>query len=255
VNLRQCIVHIETDGCTVDLSGAYCYQLPDEVITDQYLLASSEQRERGFETGANLNFKARLKDRVEFVFKGKSSRTSAAKDGQSHNTKGKRRVMLISCNGKYWVVGDDEYGDPRNPGGRLRERYFNEDHSKPLCAVDVKRGVSVAKVTVEVRAKFGHLDVDLLDEWGRPSRKARQEHIDDIARSLRDRLKGMALAKAIRKYQLEFYAELPPAEFVLEQRSLVAKMPNEAAGGDIAPIIDIGPVDPSSAARKRRAKL
>ena len=58
------------------------------------------------------------------------------------------------------------YGDPRKQNGWLDERYFNEEKDKPICAVNVRNRVVEAKVIVTVRAKFGHLDVIILDDMG-----------------------------------------------------------------------------------------
>jgi len=234
VNLRQCNVHVITEGCVVDLSDAYSYRLPETVITEQYEVTSREHRHGSSEGRVGGNVKSSPKNLFGFMFAlfgfmfgGNVSRKAETKKDVSHLAKGTRRIMLISCNGEYWTVGDDEYGDPRNSRGRLRERYFNEERDKPLCAIDVKRGTGVAKVTIQVRARFGHLDVDLLDDWGRRRRTAGPEYITDIGRSLRDRLKGIALAKTIRNQQLQSYPALPPSEFLLEQRRLFAHMPRK----------------------------
>jgi hypothetical protein len=163
--------------------------------------------------------------------KGKASRTKTTGDKQQRKAKGKRRIMLISCNGDYWTVGDGEYGDPRRHNGWLDERYFHENREKPLCAVDVRNGVAEAKVTVTVRAKYGHLDVTILDDMGRPAAKAGPEYAHDVANALRERLKGIAFAKAIRERQRELFLSLPPAEFELARKTVIARMPKPVTTG------------------------
>ncbi len=228
VHLRQCLVEVETENCEVDLSDAYCFELPSEILEEIFTHEDSESRDTSNEVGGGADGKICWRDRASIAFKGKASRKNTINEKQQRKSKGKRRIMLISCKGNYWTVGDGEHGDPRRQNGWLDERYFNEDRDKPLCAVNVKKGVAEAKVTVKVLAKYGHLDVIILDDMGRPVRKAGTEHAHDIANSLRARLKGIALAKAIRERQRDLFPCLPPAEFELACNTLIACMPKSA---------------------------
>jgi hypothetical protein len=228
VHLRQCNVHISTKGCAVDLSNAYSHQLPKNVISADYKRDSSERRQGTSQGSAGGKFKSRFKHLFEIMLGGKVIRKAETKRDETDRVRGTRRIMLISCNGDYWTVGDDEYGDPRNSWGRLRGQYFNEDKKKPLCAIDVRRETRRATVMIQVRARFGHLDIDVLDDSGRPSRTASAEYVSDVGRSLRARLKGIAVAKTIRNWQLQAFPTLPPSEFVLEQQRLFTRMPPNA---------------------------
>lgn len=225
VHLRQCLVEIETENCEVDLTNAYCFELPPEILEEIYTREDSESLATSNEIGGGAEGKVNLKARVSLALKGKASHKKMTGDKQQRKAKGKRRIMLISCNGDYWTVGDGEYGDPRRHNGWLDERYFHEDKEKPLCAVDVRKGVAEAKVTVTVRAKYGHLDVAILDAMGRPAAKAGPEYAHDVANALRERLKGIAIAKAIRERQRELFPALPPAEFELARKTVIARMP------------------------------
>lgn len=231
IHLRQCLVEIETENCEIDLTDAYCFELPPGILEEIYTREDSESLAISNEIGGGVEGKVSLWDRASLAVKGKASRTKRTGDKQQRKAKGRRRIMLISCNGGYWTVGDGEYGDPRRDNGWLDERYFHEDREKPLCAVDVKKGVGEAKVTVTVRAKFGHLDVAILDEMGRPAGKAGPEYAHDVANTLRERLKGIAVAKAIRENQRELFPSLPPAEFELARKTLVARMPKPMTTG------------------------
>jgi len=195
-------------------------------------------------------------NRASLALKGNASRTKMTGDKQQRKAKGKRRIMLIRCNGSYWTVGDGEYGDPRRHNSWLDERYFNEDREKPLCAVDVKKGVAEAKVTVTVRAKYGHLDVMILDAMGQSARKAGPEYAHDVANALRERLKGIAVAKAIRERQHELSPSLPPAEFELARKTVIARMPKPVTTGVPAHTtqteVKTGPLAPTAKRVRRR---
>ncbi len=228
IHLRQCLVEIETENCDVDLTDAYCFELPSEVLKEIFTREDSESLATSNEIGGHAEGKVGWKARASFALKGKASRTKSTNNKQLRKAKGKRQIMLISYNGGYWTVGDGEYGDPRRQNGWLDERYFHEDQDKPLCAVNVRNGAVEAKVTVTVRAKFGHLDVLILDDMGRPVRKAGTEYAQDVGNALRERLKGIAVAKAIREHQRELFPSLPPAEFELARKTVIARMPKAA---------------------------
>jgi hypothetical protein len=237
INLRQCVVDLVTEGCNADLTDAYSFQLPDVDIAESSSFESLEQRAVGGEIRASAEAKHGFVNRITV---GIASKASAAKEATQHEvrtTKRKRRVMLIACNGDHWVVGDDEHGDPRNEQGWLRERYFNEDKTKPLCAINVRKGTEKATVTISVRAKLGHLDVSLLDSMGRPTRRAGPQHMPDVATALRERLKGLAVAKALRERQSQLYPALPPAEFELVRTTIVAHMPKQPSGADLSQVV------------------
>jgi hypothetical protein len=225
VHLRQCLVEIETENCDIDLTDAYCFELPPEIIEEIFAREDSESLASSNEIGGGAEGKVSWKACASLALKGKASRTKKTADKQHRKAKGKRRIMLISCNGDYWTVGDGEYGDPRKQYGWLDERYFNEEKDKPICAVNVRNGVVEAKVIVTVRAKFGHLDVIILDDMGRPVRKAGTEYAHDVASALRARLKGIAVAKAIRERQPGLFPSLPPAEFELVRQTVIARIP------------------------------
>jgi hypothetical protein len=198
-----------------NLRHAYNYSLRDGIQNHGLRLS---------EGSAAGNAKSSVKGLLEVMLGRKASRKAPTRRDETHQAKATRHITLISCNGEYWTVGDDEYGDPRNPRGRLRGPYFNEEKDKPLCAVDVKGGAGVATITIQVRARFGDLDIDLLDDRGRPGRTAGPEHVSDIGRALRARLAGIAAAKIIRDRQVHSFPALPPSEFVLEQKTLFVRM-------------------------------
>jgi hypothetical protein len=233
INLRQCIVDLMTEGCEADLSDAYSFELPDAIVEESSSFEAAQRQTIDGE--GELSCGAETKGmNILGGLKFKASAKKGAKQQNIITGKRKRRVMLISCNGEHWIVGDDEYGDPRNKHGWLRERYFNEDKTKPLCAINVKKGTTEAKVAIVVRAKLGHLDVSLLDSMGRPSRKAGPQHVNDVTDALRERLKGIAVAKAFRERQIKLYPTepLPPAEFELVRTTIIAHMPQAALETD-----------------------
>jgi hypothetical protein len=224
VHLRQCVIDIKTENCNVDLSNAYSFELSPEIIEEIFSGEDSESRATRDDAGGRSEGKLSFVGRFSVSGKGQVSRKKSVNDKQSRKAKGKRSIMLISCNGDYWTVGDHEYGDPRRYNGWLDERYFNEDKDKPLCAVDVTEGAGKATVTVTVCAKYGHLDVFLLDEMGRRTGKAGKQYANDIADALRERVRGMAVAKALSNRQSVHIERLPPAEFELASSTLVAHL-------------------------------
>jgi hypothetical protein len=169
IHLRNCIVALSAEGCSYDLSDAYDYSLPDAAISEHIQQNETQRTDREIAGGAEIGGKA-----SSFGIFGKLSargKALASRSGsQSRKTRVKRRIMLISCNGSYWLVGDEERGDPRNHLGRLKERYFNEDSAR---TIEMSDGVENAEITLEIRAKFGHLDVELLNDLGQPARPAR----------------------------------------------------------------------------------
>jgi hypothetical protein len=256
VHLRQCLVEIETENCEVDLTDAYCFELPPEILEEILTRVDSESLATSKEIGGGAEGKLSLKNRAILTLKGKASRTKMTDDKQQRKAKGRRRIMLISCNGDYWTVGDGEYGDPRRHNGWLDERYFNEDKEKPLCAVDVRKGITEAKVTVAVRAKCGHLDITILDAMGRPASKAGPEYAHDVANALRERLKGIAFAKAIHDRQRDLLPSLPPAEFELARQTVIAHVPKPVTTGVPAPTTqtetETSPLVPAAKRARRR---
>ncbi len=227
-----------------------------EILEEFYTREDTESLATSNEIGAGAEARVTWRHRASLALKGKSSRAIVTDDKQQRKAKGKRRIMLISCNGSYWTVGDGEYGDPRKQNGWLDERYFNEDREKPLCAINVKKGVAYAKVTVTVRAKFGHLDVKILDAMGRPVGNAGPGNAHDVANALRERLKGIAVAKAIRERQRELFPSLPPAEFDLARKSIVARMPKHITTGVPASTIqtaaETSPLAPAAKRTRQR---
>jgi hypothetical protein len=233
VHLRQCIVEIKTVGCTQNLSDAYSFALPDSVISDATQQDESQKTGQTAEVGAEAGGSA-SKPGMITKLTGKVGWKKAKDKTETRKTRFKRRIMLVSCNGAYWLVGDDEHGDPRNAEGRLKERYFNEESDRPLCAIEVSEGVEVAEVRVEVRAKFGHLDVELLNDLGRPLRAAKEADALDISHALKARLRGLSIAKALRGRQRDERPgiELPQSEFLLSTRTLLAHMPRPGSLAD-----------------------
>ena len=230
VHLRQCIVEIRTTRCEPDYSSAYSYELPEKVISDTSKAERSESFSYGIQTDAKLSTPSPV---------GIGAHLAAAfgvgrKRDRSRTTNFKRRIMLVAFEGGYWLVGDAEYGDPRNEDGRLKERYFGEVPDLPMCAIEVPKGVDVAEICVEVRAKFGHLDVDVLDALGRPARCAKNSDALDISDAMRARLRGIALAKAIDEAQRDgqLGVRQPDREFMLSSGSLRVHMPRSRADQD-----------------------
>jgi len=257
IHLRQCLVEIETENCEVDLTDAYSFELPPEILEEIYTREDSASLATNNEIAGGADGKISWRNRASIVLKGKASRKKTINEKQQRKAKGKRRITLISCNGDYWTVGDGEYGDPRRQNGWLDERYFNEDRGRPLCAVNVRNGVADAKVTVTVRAKFGHLDVIILDDMGRHVRQASTEYAHDVANALRDRLKGIAVAKAIRERQSELFPSLPPAEFELARQTVIARMLRPVTTGvPTRPLLTEAakPLLPSTPKSKRRSR-
>jgi hypothetical protein len=86
---------------------------------------------------------------------------------------------LISYQGGYWAVGDDQHGDFRNKQsgdpkpGPLRGKYFGEDPIKPLCTVDLLKGHATAAVMVIVWALPSKISIYKLGADGGLKREAR----------------------------------------------------------------------------------
>ena len=143
--------------------------------------------------------------------------------------------MQVSYRGNYWVVGDDHFGDPRNEGRWLRERYFQEDPTKPLCKVDLFNECGMSSVTIDVWALPGHIFVYDMDANGRPKFEAesrfRQEALGVL--ELKARLRGMVLTK---HRPAAFSAQLPlidakiPGEPILLERVKMTVPPSPAKG-------------------------
>ncbi len=196
VRLRRCIVELKTSNCNIDLSSAYKYELPEAEISDETSITNANKSELKAEINATLE----AKSSKGFV-SGISSllRSSKGYENQKdRKTRFKRTTMLIACRGDYWVVGDDEHSDPRR-GGRLDERYFNENPDKPLCAIDVDSGASVAEARLEVRAKFGFLEVEAVGNPGvrEPAKSDALDVSDAMQAAIKARLRGFAVSKAI----------------------------------------------------------
>lgn len=229
--MRNCIVALSAEGCSYDLSDAYDFPLPDAAISEHIQQNETQKTDQEIGGGAELGVKA-----SSFGLLGKISARGKAlvsKSGsQSRKTKVKRRIMLISCNGSYWLVGDEEHGDPRNHLGRLKERYFNENSARPLCTIEMSDGVEIAEITLEIRAKFGHLDVELLNDLGQPARPARVTDALDISDALKTRLRGMAIAKILKERSARPGVQLPESEFVLTTRKLRVHMPKRRDRSD-----------------------
>jgi hypothetical protein len=232
VHLRQCIVEIKTKNCVQDLSNAYSFELPESIIADNTNNDLSEKLKYGIIAGAEGGMSSASSGwRANLL--GKVGLKKSMDRSQTRKTSFKRRIMLVACNGAFWQVGDAEHGDPRNERGRLKERYFNETPDRPLCAIEVPEGIEVAEICVEVRAKFGHLDVEVLDDLGRPKRTARQTDALDVSDALKARLRGISIAKALREKQRNNRpgVELPESEFLLSTSTLRAHMPRPRLRG------------------------
>jgi len=108
-----------------------------------------------------------------------------------------------------------------------------------MCAIDVPEGVAVAEICVEVRAKFGYLDVEVIDALGRPIRRARDSDALDISDAMKARLRGIVLAKAIAEAQREGRPGIrqPDRGFLLSAGSLRVHMPTPKVyqGPSLAP--------------------
>jgi hypothetical protein len=262
VHLRQCIVAMRTTGCEADLSSAYSYELPESYVKDSSSQDIKETAGRSLEAkteiGGVTSSGAITGKILAKIGVNRSSRKTANRE-----IKIKKRIMLVACNGDHWLVGDDEHGDPRQIHGRLKERYFHENPGQPLCGIDVPIGTEVAEIFIEVRAKFGHLDVELLDELGRPRRKAREMDALDISDALKARIRGIAIAKALRKRQEDNRVgeRLPEREFLLSSNTLRVHMPKVATVGrceelstPIAKIPQVALGEQVKSARRRTSK-
>ena len=250
VHLRQCIVEIRTKGCCADFSSAYSYELPEKVISDISKTEHSGSFSYGVQADAKLSAPSYvgIGTRLGAAFRGTRKRDRS--DGRT--TKFKRRIMLVAFHGAHWLVGDAEYGDPRNELGRLKERYFGEIPDLPMCAIDVLEGVDTAEICVELRAKFGHLDVEVLDALGRPIRRARGSDALDVSDAMKARVRGIALAKAIAEAQRDDRPGVrqPEREFMLSTGSLRVHMPRRSGDQDPSPAPD-GAVGASGSVKKR----
>jgi hypothetical protein len=219
--------------CDADYSSAYSYELPEKVFSDTSKEEHSASFSYDIQTGTKLatSSTAGIGAHLSAVFGG------GRKRDHSRTKNFKRRIMLVAFEGGYWVVGDAEYGDPRNEHGRLKERYFGEVPDLPMCAIEVPKGVDVAEISVEIRAKFGHLDVDVLDALGRPARCAKNSDALDISDAMRARLRGIALAKAIDEAQRhsQLGVRQPDREFMLSSGCLRVHMPRPRADKDPSP--------------------
>jgi hypothetical protein len=170
-NLKQCLVKIYTDRCQADFSGAYGYALPlTWKVTESRHSEVSKEGEIGVAgTAEAKSIWSRFF--ATFSLRGSRKSKSGATADESKNIE--KLLRLISYRGGYWAVGDDYHGDPRNAGGWLRDQYFQEDPTKPLCKVDLHNGCANATVRIEVWAQPGQISIYELDADGRPKREAR----------------------------------------------------------------------------------
>ena len=168
-NLKQCLVKLYTDGCAADFSDAYSYTLPfRRNVTESNHSEVSKTKEGEIGLGVTAEVKSswvsRLLGKIGF-WASRKEKSRAVIDGTA---KLEQLVRLISYRGNYWVVGDDRFRDPRNVGRWLRERYFQEDPTKPLCKVDLHDGCTRATVRIEVWARPGQIFIYDLDADDRP---------------------------------------------------------------------------------------
>jgi hypothetical protein len=218
-NLKQCLVKIYTDRCQADFSGAYSYALP---LT--WKVTESRHSEESKEGEIGVAGTAETKSRwSRFLFSLRASR-KAKSGATADETKNIEKLLrLVSYRGGYWAVGDDHHGDPRNTGGWLRDQYFREDPTKPLCNVDLHDGCANATVRIEVWAQPGQISIYELDADGRPKREARSGSRREALGVLimKAIFRGMAVTKARRAA----FSALPlidaklPSELVLLDRA------------------------------------
>jgi hypothetical protein len=96
------------------MSSAYMYQLPENIISETLTAQLSNSASFGLE--AKATFAAPSKVGVGARWGAMLGRKRDRSDKRS--TQFKRRILLVAFEAEQWLVGDAEYGDPRNQLGR-----------------------------------------------------------------------------------------------------------------------------------------
>lgn len=236
VKLRQCKVYIQTENCDADFGSGYSYSIPfDEAEEKIDKTKRYEKRnKKGFLSKVGASFSR--SDVANFSAVGNFEVNDDQTSEIVTKTSTKRKINIISCHGRSWTVGDAIESDPRR-NGFLSDRYFNESHPSALCKIRVdqhkSRDNNQAKVIAQARARFGHLLVNVLGPMGRVEKQIGREHAEDVKRALsyklKERFRGLVLAKSIKQEQLGMHQEVGPSEFLISEDIIIAVIEDQSA--------------------------
>ena len=215
VNIRQCVIDLKVTGCVADIANGYSYELSDSDVSEVETIDSDRDNSTDAVGGIKADVKLGFFQRISVALYGSAERKVSNKTQTQNKKNKKRRIMLVGCHGDHWIVGDDIDGDPRNENGYLRERYFNENREKDLCAFSFNKDVDIAIVQLAVRVKIGQLAVDIVDVDGTPSMRATGSQKEMALRALKERLRGIAIGRWINEDQRQKNYGLPLDEVVV----------------------------------------
>ena len=117
-------------------------------------------------------------------------------------------------------VGDPIFGDPTTPMRTLEGKYLHNDPDEPLSIIILDEAAETACVVARVRVHNGQLRVSRLGERDEIPVRAGGPYADEVDRTLREAVRGIRLAKELRRKERASWRTGRDDNYVLAQHKL-----------------------------------